>query len=115
MTVKVHEGMAGDALVVESGGVVLIKSGGVLDLQNGAILKADGSQGAALTAQLTTITPADAAGTPDYAIAAITNSSPFGFSNAAEAITLLYVIKNLQVRLAEVEALLEAASFVVAN
>lgn len=73
------------------------------------------AQGAALTAQLTTITPADAAGTPDYAIAAITSTTPFGFSNAAEAITVLYVIKNLQVRLAEVEALLEAKGLVAAN
>lgn len=72
-------------------------------------------QAAALTAQLTTITPVDAAGTPDYAIAAITNSSPFGFSNAAEAITLLYVVKNLQVRLAEVEAALEGKGIVAAN
>jgi hypothetical protein len=72
-------------------------------------------QGAAMTAQLTTITPADAAGTPDYAIAAITNSSPFGFSNAAEAITLLYVVKNLQVRLLEVEAILEEKGLLAAN
>lgn len=74
-----------------------------------------GSQPAAMTAQLTTITPADAAGTPDYAIAAITNSSPFGFSNAAEAITLLYVIKNLQVRMLEVEAALEQLRAVASN
>lgn len=73
------------------------------------------SGGAALTAQLTTITPADAEGTPDYAIAAITNTSPFGFASAQEAITLLYVIKNLQVRLAEVEARLEVAGVIVAN
>lgn len=58
-------------------------------------------------APLTTITPADAAGTPDYAIAAITNSSPFGFSNAAEAITILYVIKNLQQRVLDLEARLK--------
>lgn len=64
-------------------------------------------QCAALTTALTTITPADAAGTPDYAIAAVTNSSPFGFSNAAEAITLLYVIKNLQVRVGELQAILQ--------
>lgn len=100
-----HEGP--DTLVIESGGV--------LDIKTGGILKTNGTQGAALTAQLTTITPADAAGTPDYAIAAVTNSSPFGFSNAAEAITLLYVIQNLQVRLAEVEARLEAAGIVTAN
>lgn len=73
------------------------------------------AQGAAMTAQLTTITPADAAGTPDYAIAAITNSTPFGFSNAAEAITLLYVVRNLQVRLAEAEARLEAFGLIAAN
>jgi hypothetical protein len=71
-----------------------------------------GAQGAALTAQLTTIVPADAAGTPDYAIAAVTNSSPFGFSNAAEAITLLYVVANLQVRVAQLEARLQAAGVI---
>ncbi len=78
-------------------------------------LPVTGGEGAALTAQLTTIVPADAAGTPDYNIQAITNSSPYGFVNAAEAITVLYVIKNLQVRLAEVEARLEAINVVVAN
>jgi hypothetical protein len=72
-------------------------------------------QGAALTAQLTTLTPADAEGTPDYAIAAITNSSPYGFASAQEAITVLYVIKNLQVRLAEVEARLEEKGLIAAN
>ena len=112
---KVHEGMGGDSLEVDSGGAIVVKSGGTLDLQTGAKILANGAQGAALTTQLTTITPADAAGTPDYAIAAITQTTPFGFSNAAEAITLLYVVKNLQVRLAEVEARLEAAGFVVAN
>ena len=64
-------------------------------------------QGAALTTQLTTITPADAEGTPDYAIAAITASTPYGFASAQEAITVLYVIKNLQTRLAEVESRLQ--------
>jgi hypothetical protein len=63
--------------------------------------------GALEFAPLTTITPADAAGTPDYAIAAVTNSSPFGFSNAAEAITLLYVIQNLQRRVLDLEARLK--------
>ena len=78
-------------------------------------LPVTGGQGAALTAQLTTITIADAAGTPDYAFAAVTSTSPWGFSAAAEAITLLYVIKNLQTRLAEVEARLEAINVVAAN
>jgi len=73
------------------------------------------SQPVALTAQLTTITPADAAGSPDYAIQAITSSTPFGFVSAAEAITTLYVIKNLQVRLAEVEAILEGLNAVASN
>lgn len=73
------------------------------------------AQGAALTAQLTTLTPADAEGTPDYAIAAITSTTPFGFASAQEAITVLYVVKNLQVRLAEVEARLEAFGIVNAN
>lgn len=103
---KVHfEGP--DKLIIESGGVIDIKSGG-------AIQQA-GAAGAALTAQLTTITPADAEGTPDYAIAALTSTTPFGFAAAQEGITLLYVVKNLQVRLAEVEARLEAAGIVTAN
>lgn len=72
-------------------------------------------QPAALTAQLTTLTPADAEGTPDYATAAITNSSPFGFASAQEAITVLYVVANLQTRLAEVEARLEELGLVASN
>lgn len=104
---KVYRRQGGDELVVASGGVINIEAGGVI--------KVDGTQGAALTAQLTTITPADAAGTPDYAIQAITQTSPFGFVNAAECITLLYVVKNLQTRLAEVEARLEGCGVVIAN
>lgn len=60
--------------------------------------------GALEVAALTTITPADAAGTPDYAIAAITNSSPYGFASAQEAISILYVIQNLQRRVLDLEA-----------
>lgn len=106
-TPKVYKKDGGDELVVASGGV--------LNLETGAVLKANGTQPAALTAQLTTITPADAAGTPDYAIAAVTSSTPFGFSNAAELITVLYVIKNLQTRVAEIEAALESLGLVAAN
>ncbi len=62
--------------------------------------------GAALTAQLTTIT--HTAPTPDYAIQGITSSSPFGFVSADEGDTVLSVIANLQIRLAEVEARLAA-------
>ena len=69
-------------------------------------------QPAVLTTQLTTITIADAAGTPDYAIQAVTNSSAYGFVNAAELITTLYVIKNLQTRVAELESRLIAVGFV---
>jgi len=72
-------------------------------------------QGAALTAQLTPITIADAAGTPDYALQALTTTSPYGLATAEEAITLLYVIQNLQVRLAQVEARLETIGMVAAN
>lgn len=104
---KIYHKQGGDELVVASGGALNIETGGVV--------KANGTQGAALTAQLTTITPADAEGTPDYAIAAITQTSPFGFASAQEAITVLYVIKNLQERLAEIEARLEALGIVAAN
>jgi hypothetical protein len=77
--------------------------------------KAPCDQPAALTAQLTTITPADAEGTPDYAIAAITTTSPAGFASIQECVSVLYVIKNLQVRLAEVESRLEECGIVAAN
>lgn len=99
----------------DGGDTLVIASGGVLDIETGGIIKTNGTQGAALTTQLTAITPADAEGTPDYAIQAITQTTPFGFVTAQEAITVLYVIKNLQTRLAEVEARLEAAGFVAAN
>jgi hypothetical protein len=105
---KVYTKQGGDTLVVASGGV--------LDIETGGIIKTNGTQGAPLTTQLTTITPADAEGTPDYAInGVITGAGAYGTSTAQELITLLYVIKNLQVRMAEVEARLEAAGFVAAN
>lgn len=63
--------------------------------------------GALEVAPLTTITPADAAGTPDYAIAAIINSSAYGFASAQEAISVLYVIQNLQKRVLDLEARLK--------
>lgn len=63
--------------------------------------------GALEVAPLTTITIADAAGTPDYALQALTTSSPYGLATAAEAITLLYVIKNLQQRVLDIEARLK--------
>lgn len=69
----------------------------------------------ALTPALTTITIADAAGTPDYALQAVINSSAYGFASAAEAISTLYVIRNLQVRVAEMEAILESLNLVKSN
>lgn len=69
-------------------------------------------QGAALTTQLTTVTIADAAGTPDYALQALTTTSPYGLATSTEAITLQYVTQNLQVRLAEVEARLVALNLI---
>lgn len=73
-----------------------------------------GTQGDALTAQETTITHT-APGTPDYALQNLTQTSPFGFVTADEGNTVLQVIANLQTRLAEVEAALEAAGIVAAN
>ena len=76
--------------------------------------QANGTQGAALTAQDTTITHT-APGTADYAIQALTSTTPFGFVTADEGNTVLKVIANLQTRLAEVEARLEAVGLVIAN
>lgn len=60
--------------------------------------------GALEVAPLTTISIADAAGTPDYALQAVINSNAYGFASAAEAISTLYVIKNLQQRVLDLEA-----------
>jgi len=71
-------------------------------------------QCAALTAQLTTITHT-APGTPDYAIQNLTTSTPYGFVTADEGNSVLKVIANLQVRLLEVEAILEEKGLCAAN
>jgi len=63
--------------------------------------------GALEVAPLTTITIADAAGTPDYALQAVINTNAYGFASAAEAISTLYVIKNLQQRVLDLEARLK--------
>lgn len=72
------------------------------------------ARGAALTAQLTSIT-STAPGTPDYAIQDLVNTSAYGFVTKDEGNTVLAVIANLQVRLAEVEARLEGLNLVAAN
>jgi len=68
----------------------------------------------ALTAQDTSITHT-APGTPDFAIQDLTNSSAYGFVTKDEGNTVLQVILNLQVRLAEVEARLEELGLVATN
>ena len=101
--------------IKQGGEELVIASGGKLNVEAGGQLVVDGTQGAALTAALTTITIADAEGTPDYALSALTTATPYGLATLAEMVSLLYVIKNLQVRSAEIEARLEAAGIVTAN
>jgi len=72
--------------------IIAIKTGGI---------------GALEVAPLTTISIADAVGTPDYAVQAVINSSAYGFASAAEAISTLYVIQNLQRRVLDLEARLK--------
>ena len=62
---------------------------------------------AANTAALTTIT-CSAPGTPDYAIANLTATTPYGFASADEGQTVLKVIANLQIRVAELETKFQA-------
>lgn len=49
--------------------------------------KAPVDQPASLTAQLTSLTIADTAGTPDYAIAAATTTSPAGLASIQEVVS----------------------------
>ena len=63
-------------------------------------------QPTALTAAETTITNAGTAS--DYAIQAMTNTSPYGFVTQAEAETLVEVVLNNQLRIAELESKLQA-------
>lgn len=100
---------------LEQGGAKLVVgSGGSIDVQTGGTITVNGTQGAALTAQLTTITHTEPS-TPDYAIQDLINTSAYGFASKDEGNSVLKVIKNLQTRLAEVEARLEAAGIVAAN
>lgn len=78
-------------------------------------LAAKATPGTALTAALTALTTADTNGSPDYALQAVINSSAWGFASQAELISFIYVVKNMQTRLGEVEAILEKAGIVVAN
>lgn len=78
------------------------------------VLYGGAAQGAALTTQLTTITHT-APGTPDYAVQDLINSNAYGFVTKDEGNTVLSAVANMQVRLAEVEARLEALGVVAAN
>ncbi len=69
---------------------------------------------AALTAALTTITHT-APGTPDYAVQDLINSSAYGFVTKDEGNSVLKVVANLQVKVNEIEAALEAAGLAIAN
>jgi len=66
-------------------------------------------RGAALTAQLTTITHT-APGTPDYALQDLVQNTGFGFVTKDEGNSTLAVIANLQVRIAQLEARLDSAT-----
>jgi len=68
----------------------------------------------ALTPQLTALTHT-APGSPDYAIADLTTTTPYGFVAKDEGNTVLKVIANLQARLAEVEARLEECGIIAAQ
>ena len=65
------------------------------------------AKGAALTTQLTTIT-ATAPVTPDYAIQDLTQTTPFGFVTKDEGNSVLAVVRNLQLRVAELETRFQA-------
>jgi hypothetical protein len=58
------------------------------------------------TAALTTVTHT-APATPDYAVQ-ITGTTPYGFATSDEGLTVLSVIANLQTRVNELEAALQA-------
>ncbi len=66
---------------------------------------------ATLTAALTGLTHT-APGTPDYAIQNLTQTVPFGFVTADEGNSVLKVIANLQTRVGELEAKLQALAIV---
>lgn len=72
------------------------------------------TQASAMTAALTTITFTEPA-TPDYAIQAPTNTSPYGFVTSDEARTMIKVVANLQTRVNELEAIVERYKLAAAN
>jgi len=71
-------------------------------LVTGAIVTSRGAPKLSLTAALTAVTHS-APGTPDYAIADPTQTTPYGFTTSDEMLTVLSVIANLQARVLELE------------
>lgn len=69
------------------------------------------AKGAALTGQLQTITHT-APVTPDFAIQDLMHANCYGFATADEGNTVLAVIANLQVRVAELETRLQALALI---
>jgi hypothetical protein len=98
----VNAGGFGNAGDIFNGGNINIASGKVYKINGNQVV---GARGAALTAQLTTLT-ASAPGTPDYAITAGNN----GAGTADEWCTVISVIANLQTRVSELEARLSSAA-----
>lgn len=90
-------------LVEENGGsniLEIIESAGVVAI--GFFAAAPVAQAAALTSPLTQITHT-APGTPDYALQDLTNVGGYGFATQDEGNTLLSVVRNLQIRVDELE------------
>ena len=103
----------GDGSEITSGSTTGLKIGAATD-KLGFYGTTPVAKGAALTAQLTSITHT-APGAADYAIQDLVQNTGFGFVTKDEGNTVLSVILNLQARLAQVEARLEAVGLVTAN
>lgn len=91
--------------ITAAGHLTLAPSGGRVSFYAGTPVV----QASAMTTQLTEITHTSP-GTPDFALQDMTNSSPYGFVTQDEANTLLSVVKNLQVRVRELEDMLDSTN-----
>jgi len=87
----------------ELNGAVIGTSGGTVGFYGTTPV----AKGAALTTQSTTIT-FTAPSPADFAIQDLTQTTPFGFVTKNEGNTVLAVIKNLQDRVGQLEARLQA-------
>lgn len=89
-------------------GVNIIPTSGKLSMVEGTTPVAVPQ--AALTTAATTLTNAGTAS--DYAIQALTNTSPYGFVTQAEGETVVDVVLNNQARINEIEARLQALGII---